>query len=557
MGFSLGKQEMLMISSCHTTVELHDKRHRQIASIVQNIQRLDRVPLTVKPVHTKTKKEERRKCWDENDADPEPKDSIQELGVEWDDQSSTLNEEESEDKQQYWPAESRKAAKAERKTAKNQARFRVITQDDLENVQRSLHPELGAGAEPEKQVQNGQGLTDNKTIEDNIAFTNHTFNWGSLRRSVHQKKLIAAKNSRKPVILSLDGQNEIFNPILINLGVRVNVLKPTKERKSLETKLRNAIMEDILAFQNEEEEKMQRMAGYWRYVNRRTYNEMVKNNELWDWATGQKLPEIEEENELVSIQEEDEENSMSGATYVGTPNGWSAECSDNETDVEHGEGSPLAVKTSIGQDDDSLKTPTKQRYTDDDIEDDLFAYARERMEKLIISKLEASFQSPTPSIGSSPQSLTPNENDTPLTPLTPFHGQKDTRNLAQAIHILPPSPQLLSPTSPTPYHIPSPTTILPTNNTDLGNRYRNLRNELPAPCEESKAQSTSLKRTVLVIPKPVEKVEMIVEEGWEVKKGKDKRAVFPKLVKGKGKGKGTKKAALEMDFVGVARRGVV
>lgn len=49
------------------------------------------------------------------------------------------------------------------------------------------------------------------------------------------------------------------------------------------------------------------MAGYRRYANRRTYNQMVKNNELWDWGAGQKLPEIEEDNELESIEEEDDD----------------------------------------------------------------------------------------------------------------------------------------------------------------------------------------------------------------------------------------------------------
>ena len=407
-----------MISSCHTTIELHDKRHRQIASIVQSIQRLDRVHVSVKALHSRKKGDKRRKRWDESDADPELKDSIQDRGVEWDDQSSTMNEEEAEDKQQYWTAETRKAAKAERKTVKNQARFNVITQDDMGNVQRSLHPELEKTAEQEKRYQNGQGLTDNRTIEENITFNNHTFNWGCLRQGIHQKKIIKANDSRKPVILDLEEQNEILDPVLTSLGVRVNVLKATKERKSLETKLRNAIVEDVLAFQNEQDEKMQRMAGYWRYVNRRTYNEMVKNNELWDWATGQKLPEIEE-GELESIQEEDEDNYISGATYVGTPNGWSPECSDNETDVEHGEGSPLALKDSIGPDDDDLQTPTQQTFTDHDVEDELLEYARERMEESSIPKLKASLHSPTPSIGSSPESPSPNENDHPLPPPAP------------------------------------------------------------------------------------------------------------------------------------------
>ncbi|KAK0512006.1 hypothetical protein JMJ35_005134 [Cladonia borealis] len=553
--------------ACHTTVELHDKRHRQIASIVQSIQSLDRVHVSVIPLHSKKKRDKRRKRWDESDADAELKDSTQEGGVEWDDQSSTLNEEEADDKQQYWTAETRKAAKAERKAAKNQARFNVITQADMENVQRSLHPELEKSAEEEKQTQNGQGLTDNKTIEDNIAFNNHTFKWGRLRQSIHQKKIIKANDSKNSAVPDLEAQNDFLDPILSILGIRVNVSKATKARKSLETKLRNAIMEDVLAFQNEQDEKMQRMAGYWRYVNRRTYNEMVKNNELWDWATGQKLPEIEEDNELESIQEEDEENYMSGATYVGTPNGWSLECSDNETDVE---GSPLVLKTSIGPDDDDLETPAQQTSTDHDPEDELLEYARERMENLSIPKLKASLHSPTPSIASNPETQFPstNENDTPLPPNPPFQGKKDTRTPLQAIHILPPSPSpspsLLLPT-PTSYRIPSPTTILPANTTDLGNRYRNLKNELPAPCDEvkpkakpktestptRKTESTSLKTAVLVI----KKWDVEGEEGWEIKGGKSKRAVFPKLGTGKGKAKG--KAGMGMDFVGAARRGIV
>ena len=551
---------MLIISSCHTTVELHDKRHRQIASIVQSIQILDRLHVSVIPLHSKKKRDKRRKCWEESDADAELNDTIQERGVEWDDQSSTLNEEEPEDKQQHWTAETRKAAKAERKAAKNQTRFNVITQADMENVQRSLHPELEKSAEEEKQAQNGQGLTDNKTIEDNIAFNNHTFKWGRLRQSIHQKKIAKANDSRNSTIPDLEAQNDFLDPILRSLGVRINVSKATKERKSLETKLRNAIMEDILAFQNEQDEKMQRMAGYWRYVNRRTYNQMVKNNELWDWATGQKLPEIEEDNELESIQEDDEENYMSGATYVGNPNGWSPECSDNETDVERGEDSPL---TSISPDDNDLKTPTQQTFTDHDLEGELLDYARSRMENLNIPKLKASLHPPTPSIASNPESSSTSENAKPLTPNPPFQGKKDTRTPLQAIHILPPSPSpfLPSPTPLTTHRIsfPSPTTILPTNTTDLGNRYRNLKNELPAPCEEmkptpaSEISSPSLKTALLVISKG----DVDGEEGWELKGGKSKRAVFPKLGKGKAKAKGKVGIGKGMYFVGVARKGMV
>ena len=39
---------------------------------------------------------------------------------------------------------------------------------------------------------------------------------------------------------------------------------------------------------------MQRMEGYWRYVNRRAYNRMVRKGELWDCGTGGRLVELEE-----------------------------------------------------------------------------------------------------------------------------------------------------------------------------------------------------------------------------------------------------------------------
>ena len=58
-------------------------------------------------------------------------------------------------------------------------------------------------------------------------------------------------------------------------------------------KLTAAIEGDITAFQNEQAETMARAAGYWRYVNKRTYNIMVRNNTIWDWATGEKLPELD------------------------------------------------------------------------------------------------------------------------------------------------------------------------------------------------------------------------------------------------------------------------
>ena len=91
---------------------------------------------------------------------------------------------------------------------------------------------------------------------------------------------------------------------------------------------------------------MQRMAGYWRYVNKRTYNAMIRTNKLWDWSTGEKLPEVEvDENDDLG---EDDGASLGGSTQVETSPediGWGDE-TDREQIVE-GKTSPgRSIKSS-------------------------------------------------------------------------------------------------------------------------------------------------------------------------------------------------------------------
>ena len=76
-------------------------------------------------------------------------------------------------------------------------------------------------------------------------------------------------------------------------------------------RLITAITEDVTAYQNEQAETMGRTAGYWRYVSKRTYNFMVRNNKIWDWATGEKLYELDDADE--DALEDDER------TLVGSP----------------------------------------------------------------------------------------------------------------------------------------------------------------------------------------------------------------------------------------------
>ena len=240
----------------------------------------------------------------------------------WND-SSTLDEDEIDQMRRTGTGllktpENGKVAKADRKTAKHQAKIEVITENDLRELSSALHPDQAILTQRKRQDAS-QGLAQN-AIENNIVFNTHTFKYYSLRTDVHNKKVIKANLPRRAKDLpDRPEQRKAFvDPVLQRLGLNSNLTRATKDRKALDVKLRVAIYNDILAITNEQAETMQRMAGYWRYVNRRTYNAMVRMNEIWDWATGAKLPEIEEENMISDIAESESDATMIDSTDLGS-----------------------------------------------------------------------------------------------------------------------------------------------------------------------------------------------------------------------------------------------
>ena len=112
-------------------------------------------------------------------------------------------------------------------------------------------------------------------------------------------------------------QEALIHAILQRLGIKPTSSTSTKERKSLLSRIIAAISADVICHENEQTETMQRMAGYWRYVNRRTYNAMVRTNMLWDWATGEKLPEVDESDSSDTVEED--ELSVGGSPQHSTP----------------------------------------------------------------------------------------------------------------------------------------------------------------------------------------------------------------------------------------------
>lgn len=418
-----------------------------------------------------------------------------------------------------------------------------------------------------------QIMVPGSTIDKNIVFNAHCFRWSSLRQGVHEKKILKKNGPPKKVDLGNAEQvDEILRMVLKTLGVKTNLAEAAKARKLLDSKLRNAMLRDLVALENEQAETMQRMAGYWRYANRRTYNQMVENNELWDWATGAKLQKIEEEGGLDVIQEEDEsldegtsEGSPLGATPITSPGG----CWDDSYELVPGD-LPLFPKTNALEEGEGITTPTKATYARHSVDHRAFAETtRSRFEELYIHDSAYSpGRSPDPTRIFTVPSPASSDDDPydgdwefcesptkeahvipkvcnitkfPLCPITPnakgliFAGKKDTRTPNKAAFIREASPpQTISHESSHWGKAPSPTTILPSS-TDLNNHFGNLDRDIPAPCDDQKVLDTPSKVRVLNIAVPLKNISPVPEEGWEIQgpkgaPGKTKKD-FPPLSK--------------------------
>lgn len=496
---------------------------------------------------------------DEVDTDQEP---------DWDNgSSSTLIPENVQERKQLWNGENRKAARDARKAAKNQTRFSVITTEEMDSVQEALHPEAREAAERAGQVPNGQGLADNETIDQNIVFNSHTFKYGSLRQGIHEKKIAKANAPRIPDPKTPEEERALLEPMLANLGIRTRVFRPTKERKNLFARLQTTIVGDLEAFENEQAETMIRMAGYWRYVNRRTYNQMVRNNELWDWATGQKLPEVEEESDLDAIHEEDESESdnLDGSTPVTTPVTTPSPetCYDSDYDMPTN-GTPLSMGKSFGgtdwdEEDGDPKTPTQSTYRraamtlEEDIDITMNRLNKSSMPKLTIDTgypPDATARSTLfgPFINDDSDDAQANEagryfdgaskpkakdrvthrkiNEKPSAPPAKpslYDNTKDARSGGKIAHNASPPKQI--PAVREPKACPDIGTTIPPITTNV---YGHLDREVPAPCEEQKKESIPLARPVMNIVLPP---EPIAEIGWEIKgmTGRAKKTAFPPI----------------------------
>lgn len=204
----------------------------------------------------------------------------------------------------------------ERKTPKIQNDLR--TAEEQRRIHEALHPPpLSLHPAKVNTSTVNISLTQKEIIAANIAFSSATFKYSSLRKPVHQKRIACNNGINKSGTITIDDSQ--ITAILQRLGIHNDILLDrSKKCKSLLARLRHEIYLDLVSVENEERETMMRMAGYWRYVNRRTYNAMVRNNQLWDWATGAKLEELEvNDHEMEDGDEDAQEADSQKSAGVG------------------------------------------------------------------------------------------------------------------------------------------------------------------------------------------------------------------------------------------------
>ena len=249
---------------------------------------------------------------------------------------------------------------------------------------------------------------------------------------------------------------------------------------------------------------------------------MVRNNELWDWATGEKLPEIREEAELDVIEEEAEAVEASARVEM---EGRILEIWDDPDCKIPASKAALSQGPLVG------KSGTKRKVGGQDMKLDEEVECLERLPSQtlgfnVVSPLSSDetwerlraesgdlTQDDPETVGGSPGTRSPlsSMNSNPKGPQEQaFQGVKDNRVFGKAIRkASPPSKDI--PRQPT--RSPSIPASPHRNERDPGNRFGALNREVPAPCEEvKKVDPTHIKAVIRIPAKPIVKTLIVHDE---------------------------------------------
>ncbi|KAL8695927.1 MAG: hypothetical protein Q9224_003069 [Gallowayella concinna] len=487
----MGEEQRLR---CRKSAELHDKRHREIAALLLEIENIDRVDEVVPSPIPNGKRKSRRSDVLDSFLAPQILKPIGEED-EWAD-TSTLNNDDDLDMKRPGilgmqdDCPPRRTKKAQKKRAKHSSLVQIVTPALMDRIRTALHPEA---YRPEDRIDkpgdaNSTAL-NHRIIQENIAFNTNCFSSASMRQTVHAKKLLKSNSVGQASSKAAQDEMEMIL-ILERLGITPDSVTASKQRSSLLKQLRSVIKDDIDRVENENRDTMMRMAGYWRYVNRKTYNYMVRENKIWDWTTGQKLEEIEEEEESepdTGYDRETDNTVWDDASTIGTPRSGAGtpqkEVEDYTGDYQLDEKSHQMVE-DMGATDARPKNPTQE------------LHGRKVTQASVPQPHQPTFDVPLPK-----QQDTSGRPDSRFLP----YG-KDSRHFVQPTAIAThkyEEPRPANPPHPTPSISQPPAKdgdSFSTTHRDPNNRYHSLANPKSG-LNESRGCTNSTKALKLVLPK--------------------------------------------------------
>ncbi|KAI9705449.1 MAG: hypothetical protein M1836_006204 [Candelina mexicana] len=271
--------------ACRKSAELHDKRVREIGTLLEDLKQVD---VANRPETLRLGNQRRESVEPAEDVFSVVSDTSIAPSTFGDDENtgSTANP-----NRIRLRRKENKAIKKARNWTTSRPQITVLTTEYVQFIHDALKtpkPEpLGTRSHSRN---NSNSLRRDGIIAENLAYNSKTVSyhrWVAGRKKEAKSTLQSKAESK---------YQEVPSEILARLGVEVYVQGASKERKSAVSKLCEAICNHLTTVENEERMTMMRMAGYWRYVDRKQYDLMKENNQIWDWTTGHKMtPVIENE----------------------------------------------------------------------------------------------------------------------------------------------------------------------------------------------------------------------------------------------------------------------
>ena len=281
---------------CATADEMHIKRHREIAHIVQSIRKYDDEN-TLSMHGSSRRKSNECKAVANSDLD----------GV-----SDSLSQLSTTEQKPLTRKQRKDAKKLTKKAIKLKTDSTNITKDEVDFISEAIHQKIVTG-KGSNFIEDGhspdadgemKGVTP-EILENNIAFNKFQRNkfYGKRNRTIEEARIYGLRDStvckralsktecvmpKKEIKVNLGPVKSLDISIFDRLGIPIHVGHDnSRKRKDLIKKLAVDIQADLDVIEREESETRIREAGFWRFVNRHTLENMRDLHEGFSWSTGE------------------------------------------------------------------------------------------------------------------------------------------------------------------------------------------------------------------------------------------------------------------------------